>query len=746
MFNLRHLRLSPPFTSAASAASAASAYLTFHENLKLHLTKGHLDEALTLFFTSSFPHTHQTYADLLHACARHGRLSDGQALHRHLLNTHNPNNPPNIYVNNHLINMYAKCGSLDHARKVFDEMPERNVVSWTALISGYSQHGRCREGCGVFSEMLTEFRPNEFAYASVLTGCDRGFGRQVHGHALKTCFDAVAFVGNALIGMYSKKNDDDEGMDHAWMVFESLKVRNLVTWNSMIDGFRSRGKWKESAGLFSTMRHDREVGFDRATLLCVLSSLLTVNDGGGDHVIGERRKYCFQVHCLAAKTWFASEIEVITTLIKAYANLGVEISDLYRLFTETRGRRDIVSWTAFITVFAERVPEESLRFFSELRRDGLVPDRHTYSIVLKACAGLVTNRPTLAVHSQIVKFGYDNDTVLANALIHAYGRSGSLPKSEKVFESIPIKDIVSWNSMIKIYGLHGQPRNALKRFAEMNVSPDATTFVAVLSACSHAGLVEEGTEIFETMSKTYGIVRQLDHYACMVDILARSGRILDAQKLVNEMPMKPDSVIWSSMLAACRKHGETNLAELAAAKLQDLDPKNSLGYVIMSNIHCSAGTFGESVDIRNRMEGSGVKKDPGLSWTEVGTQVHEFAAGGLHHSDRDVVYADLEVLIKELKRLGYVPETNLAMRDVEEEDKDRELNHHSEKLAFVFALKHGKTRPFGAIRIVKNIRICVDCHNFMKFASEFVGREIVVRDSNRFHHFKERVCSCNDYW
>ncbi|XP_024972637.1 pentatricopeptide repeat-containing protein At1g71420 [Cynara cardunculus var. scolymus] len=742
MFNLRHLRFSPAFTSSASA------YLNFHENLSLCLTKGHLDEALTLFYTSNFSHTQQTYADLLHACARHGCLSQGQALHHHMLNTHNRNGLQNLYVTNHLINMYAKCGCLEYARKVFDEMGERNIVSWTALISGYSQFDRREESCGMFSEMLADCRPNEFAYASVLSCCDCEFGKQVHGHSLKTCFDAYTYVANALITMYSKNDDKsvckDEPLE-AWMVFKFLKFRNLVTWNSMIAAFQTRGKWEEAVNLFLTMRHDCNISFDRATLLSVFSSLLMVRDDGDD-AIAECLKFCSQVHCLAIKTWFISEIEVITTLIKAYADLGVEIPDLYSLFLETRGRRDIVSWTAFITIFAERVPEESLRFFSELCQEGLIPDRHTYSIVLKACAGLVTNRPTLAIHSQILKHGFENDTVLANTLIHAYGRSGSLIESVKVFDTILNKDIVSWNSMIKIYGLHGQPRNALKCFAEMNVAPDATTFVALLSACSHAGLVEEGTKVFETMSKTYGIVHQIDHYACMVDILGRSGRILDAQKLINEMPMEPDSVIWSSMLAACRKHGETDLAELAATKLQDLDPKNSLGYVLMSNIHCLAGTFDESVDIRNQMEGFGVKKNRGLSWTEIGTRVHEFAAGGVHHPQREVIFTDLEELVKELKGLGYVPETNLAMRDVEEEDKNRELSHHSEKLAFVFALKHHESNPFSAIRIVKNIRICVDCHNFMKFASELVGREIIVRDSNRFHHFKERVCSCNDYW
>ncbi|KAL4559635.1 hypothetical protein LXL04_031778 [Taraxacum kok-saghyz] len=743
MFNA-HILCSRSFTSSVSA------HRNFQEHFRGFLSKGCLDEALTLFYTSNTPHTQQTYADLFHACARHGNLSQGQRLHRHMLDTHNPNLSPNLYVTNHLINMYAKCGSMEYARKLFDEMGERNIVSWTALISGYAQSERRYESCEMFSKMLADYRPNEFSYASVLSSCDPEFGKQVHAHALKTCLDAYTYVANALITMYTNtynKNDPKDTPFEAWNVFKFLKSRNLVTWNSMTAAFQSRGKWEESLNLFSLMRHEHsEIGFDRATLLTILSSLVISLDYGSN-LIGLCLKYCSQVHSLIIKTSFISEIGVITALAKAYADLGGDTSDLHNLFMETDGKRDIVSWTAFITIFSENDPENSLHIFYKLCKEGFIPDHHTYSIVLKACANLVTDRLTLPIHSQIIKYGFENDTVLGNALIHAYGRSGSLIESKKVFDSIIFKDIISWNSMMKIFGLHGQPKDALTCFSQMNIPSDGTTFVALLSACSHAGMVEEGTEIFENMVKIHKIVPQIDHYACMVDILGRCGRVLEAQKLINEMPMEPDSVIWSAMLGACRKHGEPNLAKLAAKKLQDLDPKNSLAYVLMSNIHCSSGSFNESMDVRNRMNISGVIKNPGLSWTEIRNRVHEFAAGGVRHPDRDAIYGYLEELIGELKRLGYVPESNLVMRDVEEEDKNWELSYHSEKLAFVFALMNGESKGCGrAIRIVKNIRICVDCHEFMKFASEFVGREIIVRDSNRFHHFKEKVCSCNDYW
>lgn len=486
------------------------------------------------------------------------------------------------------------------------------------------------------------------------------------------------------------------------------------------------------------------IGFDRATLLGVIASLW----GGNDNDVNLGLRCCFQVHCLTIKTGFISEIGVATALTKAYSNLGGEVAECYNLFLDATGQRDVVSWTGIITTFSEQNPEEALFLFRQFCQEGFTPDRYTYSIVLKACAGLVTERHASAVHSQVIKAGFEDDTVLANSLIHAYARTGSITRSKKVFDEMGHRDMVSWNSMLKAYGLHGQAKEALCTFAQMNAQPDETTFVALLSACSHAGMVNEGTKIFDTMVENYGIVPQLDHFACMVDILGRAGRILDAEKLINEMPMEPDPVVWSTLLAACRKHGETKLANLAATKLIELDPKKSLGYVLISNIYCSAGSFNEAGLIRKGMKWLGVRKEPGLSWTEIGNRVHEFASGGLRHPQAEAIRNNLEELVKRLKGVGYVPETSLALHDVEEEHKAEQLYYHSERLALVFALMTtgGFHHSGGVIRIIKNIRICVDCHNFMKFASELIQMEIVVRDSNRFHHFRKRVCSCNDYW
>ncbi|WCJ34968.1 Tetratricopeptide repeat (TPR)-like superfamily protein [Euphorbia peplus] len=707
-------------------------------HIRVLATCGRIDEALTLFYNLSPPYSDQTYAALFHACSRHGYLKEGTFLHHHMI-SHNPRSQLGLFVTNHLINMYAKLGHFEVARKLFDEMPDRNVVSWTALISGYSRHGKVYECLDLFSEMLISCRPNEFAFSSVLCCCGYEYGVQVHGVALKMGLGDSVYVGNVLICMYSKYGCCEE----AWNVFEGLESRNLATWNSMIGGFQVQKFGGKAVGLFRKMYSDG-IGFDRVTMLSVLSSLSEMCIDNVDLGV----KFCSQLHCLSAKSALLLQIQVATALVKTYSDFG-EVNDCYKLFSETGCSRDIVSWTGMITAFAERQPEEALFLFRLLNREeDLAPDFYTFSIIVKACAGLGTERHTSAVHSQAIKSGFDNDGVLANALIHAYARCGSVSYSKQVFDEMRFRNVVSWNSMLKAYSVHGQAKEALDLFSEMNVDPDSATMVSVLSACSHGGMVEEGIKIFDSMLDRYGISPKLDHYACVVDMLGRAGRVIEAKELISGMPMEPDSVIWSALLSSCRKHGVIHLAKFASDKLKELEPGNSLGYVQMSNIYCSGGSYKEAGTIRNEMKGSKVSKEPGLSWIEIGNRVHEFASGGKRHPQRTAICVRLDALVRELREIGYVPETSLALHDIEEEHKEEQLYHHSEKLALAFAIMNETSGNSGrsVIKIMKNIRICVDCHNFMKLASDFLHKEVVVRDSNRFHHFKNGICSCGDYW
>ncbi|KAL6210166.1 hypothetical protein ACLB2K_021103 [Fragaria x ananassa] len=661
-------------------------------------TRGQLNEALTLFYALQPPpsliHCNQTYATLFHACARHSSLRQGLSLH-HFMLAHNQITPPDLFVSNHLINMYSKFGCLDHARHLFDEMPKRNLVTWTALISGYAQRGLADNCFRLFAAMLAHHLPNEFAFASVLSSCaaETVCGRQVHALALKMSLDACTYVANALITMYSKGGVCDVSQDDdAWKVFATMESRNLISWNSMIAGFQCCGLGAQALHLFVQMHLDG-LEFDRATLLSVFSSLNGVN-GIDDLVVA---KFCYQLHCLVVKTGFILVIEVVTAIVKAYSDLGGDVADCYRLFSETSCHRDIVAWTGIMTIYSQRDPEEVISLFCQLRWENLTPDRYTFSIVLKAYASLATERHASAVHSQVIKAGFGGDTVLANALIHAYARCGSISLSKQVFDEIEVRDVVSWNTMLKAYALYGQAADALQLFSQMDMKPDSATFVSLLCACSHAGLVEEGIKIFDSMLERYGIVPLCDHYACMVDILGRAGRVGEAEKLVSRMPMEPDSVVWSALLGSCRKHGHTQLAKLAADRLKELAPEGSLVYVQMSNIYSSDGNFGEAGLIRKEMKGSRVKKEPGLSWIEIRNQVHVFSSGGRRHLERNLISRELKELVGRLREIGYVPDTSSSLHDVEEEHKEEQLYHHSEKLALVFAIMnesslHCKTR------------------------------------------------------
>lgn len=518
--------------------------------------------------------------------------------------------------------------------------------------------------------------------------------------------------------------------DDGWLVFKAMSFRNQITWNSMIAGFLQNGRLHLSLELFVRMRRCG-VEFDRATLISVISSCSSIHD-------------CRQLHSLCIKSGFSSEAEVATALVKVYTSLGGDFQECYDVFSAVT-KHDIMSWTGIITACCEQEPTEAVFMFRQLQREGFKPDRHALSIAVKACAGFATERHCMTLHVLILKSGYGNDTVLCNALIHAYSRCGNHKFSVFIFDQMEFHDKVSWNSIIKAHAAHGKGNEALRTFQCMDIPPDSATFVGILTACSHCGYVNEGRHIFKEMSEVYGIEPQCDHFTCMADILARAGELVEAEELIDQMPMEPDPVVWSALLGACRKHGETKIGKKAAQKLMELEPCNSVGYVMMSNMYCATRSFGDAAFVRKGMKECGVKKEPGLSWIEVGDHVHEFSAGGHRHPRRDEIFMELRRLVIKLKEMGYVADTRLVLHEIDEEHKEEHLLHHSEKMALVFGLMNA-TSNWTSLKIMKNIRICEDCHGFIKLTSKYTGREIVVRDSNRFHHFRDGACSCGDYW
>jgi pentatricopeptide repeat protein len=382
-----------------------------------------------------------------------------------------------------------------------------------------------------------------------------------------------------------------------------------------------------------------------------------------------------------------------------------------------------------------------------MRLVDMKPNNVTIASVLPIIARLAMFQKGKEVHSFILRNGLETHVILGNALIDMYAKCGNIRLAQSVFDQMSAKDIISWTAIIAGHGMQGNGEQAVALFCQMQQSgmkPDHIAFVALLSACSHSGLVAEGWQYFHTMRKDYGIAPRMEHYACMVDLLGRAGCLDEAEEFIKKMPFEPSAAVWGTMLGACRIHSNIELGERVAECLFNLKPETAGYYVLMSNMYSAAGRWDDVAKVRKTMREQGLQKNPGCAWIEIKNKVYAFRVGDRSQPQSEAIYATLENLATQMKEEGYVPDTNFVLHDVEEEEKEYMLCGHSEKLAIIFGLIN--TCPGTPLRIIKNLRVCGDCHSATKVISKIVGREITVRDANRFHHFKDGLCSCGDYW
>ncbi|ONK65527.1 uncharacterized protein A4U43_C07F38020 [Asparagus officinalis] len=378
---------------------------------------------------------------------------------------------------------------------------------------------------------------------------------------------------------------------------------------------------------------------------------------------------------------------------------------------------------------------------------GVEPNESVFVNVISACAYLGALEQGRWIESYLRRKGVRIGVRIGTALIDMYLTCGCVERAFGIFDGLKEKNVMAWSAMIAGLAVNGRGREALRLFAEMEndrVLPNEVTFIGVLNACSHCRLVDEGLKHFKSMSNVYGLKPNVRHYCCLVDLYGRSGMLDRAQEVIKEMPMKPNSAVWGALLNSCRIHGNTLLGEKIGKELLELEPNNSGRYMLLSNIYAANGKWEEVVTLRRMMKENGVDKTPGSSVIELEGSVHEFIAGDNFHPDRREVYRMVDRMMVELKSAGYKPETDQILLDMDEEEKETALCHHSEKLAIAFGLI--KSDPATTIRITKNLRICNDCHAAMKLISKIYDREIVVRDRSRFHHFRGASCSCGDFW
>lgn len=406
---------------------------------------------------------------------------------------------------------------------------------------------------------------------------------------------------------------------------------------------------------------------------------------------------------------------------------------------------DAVAWNSMIGGFVRNGRyEDALRFFEEMLINHVEPDGFTFASVITACAriGALTNAQR--IHSMMIEKKIDLNFILSAALIDMYSKCGKIQTAKEIFDFAQRNDVSIWNAMINGFALHGLASDAIRVFSKMeleNFFPDAITFIALLTACSHCGLVEQGRKYFYLMTSRHFIQPQVHHYGAMVDLFGRAGLLEECYALIKSMPMEPDVVIWRALLSACRLHRKPELGEVAVANISGL---KSGDYVLLSNMYCSLRRWNSAESVRETMKKQGVRKTRGRSWIELMGVVQQFKASDQSHPETKAVYRILEGLVRLTKLEGFISMTEIVLMDVSEEEKEENLNFHSEKLALAYGIL--KTSPGTEIRISKNLRICHDCHCWIKLVSKVLSRVIIVRDRLRFHHFKGGICSCGDYW
>ncbi|PKA55852.1 Pentatricopeptide repeat-containing protein [Apostasia shenzhenica] len=422
----------------------------------------------------------------------------------------------------------------------------------------------------------------------------------------------------------------------------------------------------------------------------------------------------------------------------------------HQLFNEMP-ERSVRSWTALIAGYVQwKNPKEAVHLFLEMEsKAGILPNEVTAVAILAACADLGNLDLGKKIHELSIRLGFLSNVRVCNTLLDMYIKCGCLELARQMFVEMPDRTVVSWSTMINGHAVHGQAEEALNLFNDMitaGIRPNSITFVGLLHACSHMGLLEQGRRYFTAMVKDFGIEPEIEHFGCMVDLLSRAGLLDEALEFIRKMPIKPNSVVWGALHGGARTHKRVDIGEKAIRHLIELDPSNDGYYVVLSNIYADAGRFDNVAKVRRLMKEKGLKKTPGRSTIAVEGELHEFVAGDSDHPLAVEIYEKWEELLVELRRRGYVPDTSAVLLDMEEEEdgKEKVLFRHSEKLAVVFGLM--TTPPGMTIRIMKNLRVCSDCHEALKLISEITEREIIVRDRNRFHCFRLGGCSCRDYW
>ncbi|XP_004237096.2 pentatricopeptide repeat-containing protein At2g39620 [Solanum lycopersicum] len=515
-----------------------------------------------------------------------------------------------VMIATSLMTMYAKCGVLDKARDLFWGIGERDLVAWSAAIAAFSQSGYPQEAISLFRDMQNEYsQPNNVTLVSVIPACaelrEVRLGKSVHCHAIKASMDSDISMGTALVSMYAKCNL----FTSALHIFNKMPLTEVVTWNALINGYAQIGDCYNALEMFCQLRLSGLYP-DPGTMVGVLPACASLGD--------VRLGTC--LHCQIIRYGFESDCHVKNALIDLYAKCG-NLSLAEFMFNKTEFSKDEVSWNTMIAGYMHNgLAKEALSAFHSMKFESFQPNVVTLVSILPAVSHLTYLREGMTIHAYIIKSGFQAHKLVGNSLIDMYAKCGQLDLSERIFEEMKNIDSVSWNALLTAYSMHGEGDRALSVFSlmeERDIVVDSISFLSVLSACRHSGLVEEGRKIFHCMRDKYHIEPDVEHYACLVDMLGRAGLFNEIMDLLNTMPMEPDGGVWGALLDASRMHSNIEIAEVALKHLVKIERGNPAHYVVLSSLYSQSGRWNDAVHTRVKMNEIGLRKNPGCSWVEV---------------------------------------------------------------------------------------------------------------------------------
>ncbi|XVF16670.1 hypothetical protein REPUB_Repub10bG0052400 [Reevesia pubescens] len=601
-------------------------------------------------------------------------------------------------------------------------------------------------------------------------------GKRLHALILTTGLSKTqnSFLLNTLLHFYASCGD----ILSAQKLFDEIprSSKDIADWTVLMSSFSRQNKPHDALCLFAQML-EKSIEIDDVAMVCLFSACAWLRDIG----VGS------QGHGCVVKMGFKGRVKVWNAVMDMYGKCGM-VGEMRRVFGEMK-EKNVVSWTVVLDgvlkwegvrsgrVVFDKMParnevawtimivgylgsgfsKEGFLLLTEMVFHwGYKLNYVTLCSLLSACAQTGDVVMGRWVHVYGLKMmGMEMDIMVGTAMVDMYAKCGRVDTAVKVFECMPGRNVVAWNAMLSGLAMHGRGRVVVDMFQRMieEVRPDDLTFIAVLSACSHSGLIDQGSYYFDSLQSLYGITPKIDHYACMVDLLGRAGRLEEAETLINQMPIPPNEVVLGSLLGSCNSHAKLQLAECVLQKLIEMNPHNTEYHILLSNMYALAGKRDKASALRKVLKTKGIRKVPGMSSIHVDGHVHQFSAGDKSHPKTQDIYLMLDDMIRKLRSAGYVPNPasqvfsgsdGVEDNAMDLEEKEHALFSHSEKLAVCFGLL--STKPGTSLYIFKNLRICQDCHAALKIVSKIYDRGIVVRDRNRFHCFEQGSCSCCDFW